>query len=148
MSNSFYVDEYLFLKDLYYTNRHIWVKKEPDELFVLGLDDLGQKLAGKIKFVRLKSEGSGIKQNRVFGTMESMKWIERLLSPITGIITKINSNLQKKPTLINEDPYGDGWMIKIKPTGNVNKELNSLNHGNNLLNWIKKEIDEKVKGKE
>lgn len=147
MSDIVYVDDYLFIKDLFYTNRHIWVRKESDDSFVLGLDDLGQKLAGKIKFLRLKSEGSSLKPNKVFGTMESMKWIERLISPITGTINKINLKLKRKPTLINEDPYGAGWMIKIKPTGHVYEELKRLNYGVNLLDWINSEIEEKVKSK-
>ncbi len=147
MSDVVYVGEYRFLKELYYTDRHLWVRKELDGTLTLGVDDMGQKLAGKIRFIRLMREETSLEPKKVFGTMESMKWIERLTSPLTGIIKEANSNLGRRPTLINEDPYGAGWMIKIEPTGSVDKELSNLIHGEGLADWARKEIEEKAKKK-
>lgn len=74
-----------------------------------------------------------------------MKWVERLKSPVTGVVKEINPQLRTTPGLVNKDPYGAGWMFKVQPSGNVEEEMSKLAHEPGLLDWLKKEIDEKVK---
>ena len=139
------VDNLKFPSNLYYSDTHIWVKHDEEGTLTLGMDDLGQKLIGKISIINLLKKGHSIVVGKVFGTMESMKWVERLKSPITGTIIEINTRLLSKPQILNNDPYGIGWMIKIEPTGNINDELLKLVTGKDLRNWIMKEIQEKGK---
>jgi len=139
------INDYEFPENLYYSERHLWLKKEIDGSLTIGLDDLGQKLLGKASFIRLVREGTQLTPGKYFGTIESMKWIERLKSPVTGTVIKVNEELMQKPSLINEDPYGAGWLIRIKPTGELEKELSGLIHGDSLIKWVKKELEEKLK---
>ncbi|MEM2896616.1 MAG: glycine cleavage system protein H [Candidatus Bathyarchaeia archaeon] len=139
------VEGYEFPEELYYSERHLWFKKETDGTLTIGLDDLGQKLLGNATFVRLMKEGTQLTPEKYFGTIESLKWIERLRSPITGIIVKSNDEVKQKPSLVNEDPYGAGWLVKVKPTGDLDKELSKLIHGDSLKKWVENEIWEKLK---
>jgi glycine cleavage system H protein len=139
------INGYEFPENLYYSERHLWFKKELDGTIIIGMDDLGQKLLGSVTFIRLVKEGTELTPEKYFGSIESLKWTERLKSNITGIVVKVNEKIKLKPSLINEDPYGDGWLIKVKPTDDVDKELSQLIHGDSLKEWIKKEIEEKLK---
>lgn len=95
-------------------------------------------------FVRLpKPETPVVVSGKDFGAVESMKWVERLKSPLTGSVKEVNAQLRNG--LVNKNPYGSGWMIKIQPAGNVDTELSKLIHGKALLDCLKKEIDEEVK---
>jgi len=131
--------------DLHYSDRHLWVKKESDGTLKLGFDDMAQKLIGKVMFVRLPKLEAQVALGKDFGTVESMKWVERLKSPVTGVVKEINPQLRTTPGLVNKDPYGAGWMFKVQPSGNVEEEMSKLAHEPGLLDWLKKEIDEKVK---
>jgi len=137
------VKQYRFPSYLYYTDRHLWLRKDSDGLVTVGMDDLGQKLAGKIIAIRLLGEGTSLEVGKIFGTMESAKWVERLRSSIAGAVKLVNQKLILSPSLMNEDPYGDGWLIKITPTVNVDQELSKLVTGNSLESWVMKEIEEK-----
>jgi len=143
MSKMLEIRQYKFPTGLYYTDRHLWFRKETDGSIVVGLDDLGQKLAGKIVALRLPAEGTATEPGKIFGTMESAKWVERLKSSVTGVIKSVNPRLKSTPSLINEDPYGNGWLITIKPTADVGQELSKLTTGDALESWIRKEIEEK-----
>jgi len=138
------VEGYRFPDELYYTDRHLWVKKESDGTLTIGFDDMAQELIGKIMFVRLPREGVLLTQGKDFGTVESMKWVERLKSPVAGTVKSVNAQLRAKPRLVSEDPYG-AWFVKVEPTGNVDEALSKLFHGPSLEDWVKKEIEEKVK---
>ena len=100
------VDNLKFPSNLYYSDTHIWVKHDEEGTLTLGMDDLGQKLIGKISIINLLKKDHSIVVGKVFGTMESMKWDERLKSPITGTIIEINTKLLSKPQILNDDPYG------------------------------------------
>lgn len=138
------VEGYRFPDDLHYTNGHLWLKKELDGTLTIGFDDLAQKLIGKIMFLRLPREGVELTQGKDFGTVESIKWVERLKSPVTGIVKAVNAQLRAKPSLVSGDPYG-AWFVKVEPKGNVDEELSKLFHGPSLADWVKKEIEEKTK---
>ena len=145
MSRILEVGRYKFPTELYYTDRHIWVRKEEDDILILGIDDLGQKLAGKISVITLMEEGQSIDSGKVFGVMESMKWVERLRSPVSGTIVEVNTRLLSRPQTVNDDPYGLGWMVKIRAMGNVDEELSKLVSGEAVKDWAIKEVEEKEK---
>jgi len=139
------VEGYVFPEELYYTDDHIWVRRETDGTLTLGFDDLASKLIRTITFVMLAGEGTPLMSGRVFGTVESMKWIERLKSPISGSIKGSNTLLGTQPRLINQDPYGAGWFIRATPTGKLNEELSKLAHEESIAQWARKEIERRSK---
>lgn len=138
--------EYEFPEDLYYTDRHLWVRKESDGTVSVGFDDLAQKLIGRVMFLRLPKKGTVLEAGKEFGTVESVKWIERLKSPISGTVKEVNMALRTNPKLVNQDPYGS-WFVKVEPTGKLEEELSQLIHGDKLEEWVKKEVEEKTKEK-
>src|SRR5512136_1433439 len=88
------IEGYNLPDDLHYSDRHLWVKKEPDGMVKIGFNDMDQKLIGKIMFVRLPKPEAQVALGKDFGTVESMKWVERLKSPITGVVKEINTQLR------------------------------------------------------
>ncbi|MBS7655623.1 glycine cleavage system protein H [Candidatus Bathyarchaeota archaeon] len=136
--------EYDFPDDLYYTDRHLWVKKESDGSIAIGFNDLAQKLIGKVMFLRLPKKGAVLEAGKEFGTVESVKWVERLKAPISGVVKDVNASLRVNPKLVNQEPY-NAWFIKVEPTEKLEEELSQLIHGEKLADWVKKEIEEKTK---
>ena len=142
------IEEYSFPDELYYTDRHLWVREDPDGRLTIGIDQLGQKLMGKVMFVRSPKEGAELTVGKIFGTCESMKWVERLTSPVSGIVKAVNSQLRAKPSTINLDPYGSGWIITVEPSERVAQELSKLVTGPSIMGWATKEIEDRIeKGK-
>ena len=136
------VDKYNFPDDLYYHKEHLWARVE-DDLVAVGLTDFTQKMAGIIKRIATLEEEDEVSQDKPFGTMSSGKWTGKLYSPISGEIEEINEEVEDNPKLCNEDPYGDGWIIKISPS-NLDSDLSKLmKTGPEFETWIKKEIEEK-----
>jgi glycine cleavage system H protein len=140
------VGEYELKEDLYYwSHGQTWAKLEPDGRVRMGVTDLAQKLAGKIRFVRIKPPGRSIDQGKGLATLETGKWVGPLESPISGTIEEINRALRRKPQALNDDPYGDGWIALLKPS--KPEELQGLVHGEGLIDWYKKEIETREKKK-
>ncbi|MHA1220753.1 MAG: glycine cleavage system protein H [Candidatus Heimdallarchaeota archaeon] len=113
------IEEYEFDENLYYFtggDGHIWLKKLEDGKVLVGFDDFGQKLAGKILFVRTVKAGKERPKGKSLGTIETGKYVGALRCPVNGTITEINPDLKESPGLINEDPYGKGWIAIIEPT--------------------------------
>ncbi|MBN1293829.1 MAG: glycine cleavage system protein GcvH [Candidatus Latescibacteria bacterium] len=100
-------------RDLYYTNDHTWIFVENDEGTV-GLTDFGQSELSEIVYIDLPDLGTEVLQGAPFGTIEAMKTVAELISPASGEVLEINDTLESDPRQVNLDPYGDGWMIKIK----------------------------------
>jgi glycine cleavage system H protein len=125
--------------ELYYHEEHSWARVEGDGAVTVGMDDFFQKEAGDIVFVDLPSEEDEVEQGEVCGKIQSRKWIGKLCAPVSGEITAVNEALQDDFSLINSDPYGEGWVIRIKPS-NLDEDLNNLFHGAKLEEWIKAEI--------
>ncbi len=100
--------------DLKYTKEHEWVRDNGDGTVTVGITDFAQGELGDIVFVELEPEGSEFEQDDVFGTVEAVKTVSELFSPVSGEIVEINELLEDDPELVNNDPYGDGWMVKIK----------------------------------
>ena len=101
--------------DLKYTKEHEWVKIEGN-LAIIGITDYAQGELGDIVFVELPSVGDEIKAGDSFGTIEAVKAVSEIFAPVSGKITEINELLEDDPMVINSDPYGNGWMIKIEVT--------------------------------
>ena len=101
------------LKNLKYTKDHEWVRIEDDIAYV-GITDFAQGELGDIVYVEIETLNETIEMSDVFGTVEAVKTVSDLFMPITGEIIEINEKLESEPELVNTDPYGEGWMVKIK----------------------------------
>ena len=104
-------------EDLLYTDEHEWVSIE-DGLITVGITDYAQNELGDIVFVELPEVGTEVEATETYGTIEAVKTVADLFSPASGTIEEINTALEDHPELVNTDPYGDGWMIKIKVSEN------------------------------
>jgi len=99
-------------EDCLYTRDHEWIRVE-DETGVIGITDYAQEALGDIVYVELPSVGDTFNQGEPFGNVESVKAVSELFMPVSGEVVKFNEDLAESPELVNQDPYGDGWMIKI-----------------------------------
>ena len=99
-------------EDLKYTKDHEWVRIEGESV-VVGITDFAQKELGDIVYVDVDTEGDSIEQEEVFGSVEAVKTVSDLMMPVSGEIVAFNEVLEDEPELVNSDPYGRGWMIKV-----------------------------------
>ena len=104
-----------FPNDLRYTRDHEWIRIE-GETACVGITDYAQSQLGEIVFVDITSEGETIGQDEVFGTIEAVKTVSDLLMPVAGEVLEVNPALEDQPELVNQSPYEDGWLVKIKPS--------------------------------
>jgi glycine cleavage system H protein len=100
-----------FPENLLYTKDHEWVRIEGDTAYI-GITDFAQKELGDIVYVDISSKGKTVKQHDVFGTVEAVKTVSDLFMPLSGDVLEVNAKLDTAPESVNNDPYGDGWMIK------------------------------------
>jgi glycine cleavage system H protein len=101
------------LKDLLYTEEHEWIAVE-EGVATIGITDYAQGELGDVVYVELPAVGTEVKQMESFGTIEAVKAVSDLFAPVSGSVVEINESLNDRPNLVNQDPYVDGWMIKIK----------------------------------
>jgi glycine cleavage system H protein len=101
-----------FPSELKYTKDHEWIKVEGSEA-TIGITDFAQRELGDIVYIDINTVGQKVEENNVFGTVEAVKTVSDLFMPVTGNVLEINSKLDSAPELVNQDPYGDGWMVKI-----------------------------------
>ena len=101
-----------FPAELKYTKDHEWIKIEGDT-GIVGITEFAQRELGDIVFVEINTVGQEVSENDVFGTIEAVKTVSDLFMPVNGVINEINEQLNNAPELVNSDPYGDGWMVKI-----------------------------------
>ena len=99
---------------LHYTKEHEWVQIDQDLIATVGITDFAQESLGDITFVQLPKEGEEVKKDDPVGVVESVKAVSDLYSPVTGRVVEVNLPLLQAPELLNEDPYTDGWMLKIE----------------------------------
>ncbi len=104
-----------FPTNVKYTSEHEWIRLENDEA-IIGITDYAQDQLGDIVFVDVTAEGETLEQGEAFGTIEVVKTVSDLFLPIGGEIVEVNPELEEHPELVNKDPYGEGWIIRIKPT--------------------------------
>ena len=102
--------------DLNYTEEHEYVRKGKDGNVEIGITDYAQGELGDVVYIELPKVGTKFNKHDVFGTIEAVKAVSELFSPISGEVVAINDRLDKEPALVNSDPYGAGWMIRVKPT--------------------------------
>ena len=98
---------------LYYTREHEWVDFDQDEI-IIGITDYAQNQLGDIIFVEIPLRGDTYLLGDTFGEIEAVKTVSELYAPISGTIIAVNDNIEKKPDFLNSDPYGKGWLIKLK----------------------------------
>lgn len=107
-----------FPNDVKYTKEHEWIRLEGDVAYV-GITDYAQEQLGDIVFVDIQTVGETLAADEVFGTIEVVKTISDLFLPVAGEILEQNEALEERPELVNKDPYGEGWLIKIKPSADA-----------------------------
>ena len=105
----------IFPAELKYTKDHEWIRVEGNVAYI-GITDYAQGELGDIVYVDVQTEGETVEKEEVFGSIEAVKTVSDLFMPVTGEVVEINSALEEKPELINEDAYGEGWIIKINIT--------------------------------
>jgi glycine cleavage system H protein len=128
--------------DLYYHEEHSWARVDGSKVTV-GMTDMFQKEAGDVVFIDLPDEEDDVSQGEVCGKIQSRKWIGKLVSPVSGEIFEINEELEEDTSLINTDPYGEGWILKIEveDEDDLAGELEKLIHGDAVVGFVEKEIE-------
>lgn len=101
--------------NLKYTKEHEWIKVDGDNA-VVGITEYAQGELGDIVFVEIETEGETLEKSEVFGTIEAVKTVTDLFMPVSGEVLSVNEKLEDEPELVNKDPYGEGWMVKMKIT--------------------------------
>jgi glycine cleavage system H protein len=122
-------------ENLKYTEEHEWVKVEGDEV-IIGITDFAQSELGDIVYVEVETVGETLDKGEVFGTVEAVKTVSDIYMPVSGEVVEKNEKLDDEPELINKDPYGEGWIIKVKLSNK--DELDSLLTANDYKNIIEK----------
>jgi glycine cleavage system H protein len=103
-----------FPENLRYTKEHEWIRMEPDNVAVIGITEFAQRELGDIVYVEVETIGKALAANEVFGTVEAVKTVSDLFLPVAGTILELNAALNSAPELVNNDPYNEGWMVKMK----------------------------------
>ena len=101
-----------FPAELKYTKDHEWIRLDGNEAYV-GITDFAQRELGDIVYVDINTVGQEVIQNDIFGTVEAVKTVSDLFIPITGVVLEVNPKIDSAPELVNQDPYGEGWLVKI-----------------------------------
>ena len=138
------IEGYNLPDELYYTKDHTWARVEDDGKITVGMDAYGAKAAGNIEFIDLPMEDDEFEIGDAFGSLESAKWVGGLLMPVGGTVIAVHEDIEDDLSLISKDPYGEGWLIKVKPS-NTKEELKTLVHGDDVGPWLKKEIQNRKK---
>lgn len=117
-------------ENLRYTKDHEWISLE-GEIATIGVTDFAQGELGDIVYVEIETKGKTFSAEEVFGTVEAVKTVSDLFLPVSGTINEVNPKLESNPELVNTDPYGEGWMIKMKVDNpeDVNKLMDSAAYG-------------------
>ena len=141
------IEGYNIPDELYYHKDHAWVRIESDGTVMIGMNDFYQKNSGDTTYIDLPFEGDDVAQGETCGKIQSAKWVGKFVSPLSGGILEVNGNLEDDCTLINKDPYGEGWIMKLKPS-DLDSEKANLFHGESVIPWVKKEKEDIEKKKQ
>lgn len=125
-----------FPQDLKYTKEHEWVKVEGDSV-TIGITDYAQDSLGDVVYVELPQEGGSVTKNEPFGVVESVKAVSDLYSPVSGNVMEVNDAIIDSPEAVNDDPYGDAWMIKVELSSA--DELDDLLSADDYQSFIEEE---------
>lgn len=129
------VEGYEVPEGLYYSKDFAWVKVEDDKVR-MGITDYAQKSLREIVYAELPATGSEVNQGEPYGTVESVKAVSDLIAGVSGMIEEVNEEVKSKPETLNEDPFGKGWLLIVKPT-NLQSELGNLMDFNAAVEWHK-----------
>jgi glycine cleavage system H protein len=99
----------------YWVEKHVWARLEADDTVTIGITDVAQNMAKGIVNATPKDAGRTVQKGKSAGTLESGKWVGPVTSPVTGEIVAVNETMKGKPSLINNDPYGEGWFVRVRP---------------------------------
>jgi glycine cleavage system H protein len=124
--------------DLYYHQEDSWARVDGDKV-TIGMTDFFQKEAGDVVFVDLPDEEDEVAQGEVCGKIQSRKWIGKLVAPVSGEIVEINEDLEDDTSLINSDPYGEGWILVIEAS-DLDGDLGKLIHGDAVADFIESQL--------
>ena len=108
--------------DLFYTAEHEYVRFAPDGVAQIGVTDYAQRELGDVVYVELPQVGAKFDAHDVFGTVEAVKAVSELFCPLAGEVVAVNGRLDKEPALVNSDPYGEGWMLRLRPRDPSSRE--------------------------
>lgn len=136
------VNGYEIRKDRFYSREHEWALIEEDRNVKVGITDYAQKSLHDIVYVEMPSVGSKVRQMNPMGTVESIKSVSEIYSPVSGEVIKINNRLSDSPELLNTSPYDDGWIVVIKPLA-LDEEIKNLMKPEEYADYIRKLIKEK-----
>lgn len=125
-----------FPKDLKYTKEHEWIKVEGN-MATIGITDYAQDSLGDVVYVELPQEGATVTKHEAFGVVESVKAVSDLYSPVSGSVSEVNDAIIDSPEAINEDPYGDAWMIKVDVSNK--SELSDLLSAEDYQKFVEEE---------
>jgi glycine cleavage system H protein len=135
------VENYEVPEGLYFSKDFEWIKIE-DGKIRMGITDYAQKSLREIVYAELPTVGSEVKQGEPYGTLESVKAVSDLVAAVSGTIEEVNEEVGSKPETLNEDPYGKGWLILVKPS-NLQAELANLMDFNKAVEWHKAQATSK-----
>lgn len=134
------INDYELKEGLYYSKDHLWVSVEK-KLARTGITDYAQKSLHEVVLVELPSVGSETKKGESFGIAESVKAVSDLIAPLSGVVKEVNEELRDKPELLNEDPYGSGWILILEPK-RLDEELKTLMNLEAAKEWTRKLVKE------
>ena len=123
----------MYPQDLRYTKEHEWVRME-GEIAVSGISEYAQSQLGDVVYVEMPEVGAKLEQMKPFGVVESVKAVSDLYSPLSGEVVAVNEELYQRPELVNGDPYGEGWMIRLRPS--KLEELDKLLDASQYQEWV------------
>jgi len=129
------VEGYEVPEGLYYSKDFAWIKVEGDKVR-MGVTDYAQKSLREIVYAELPAAGSEVKQGEPYGTVESVKAVSDLIAGVSGAIEEVNEEVKSKPETLNEEPFGKGWLLVVKPS-NLQAELGNLMDFNAAVEWHK-----------
>jgi glycine cleavage system H protein len=133
-------NRYTFPPELYYDRAtHVWVRYEA-EAVTIGLDALGLESLGDMAYLALAAVGAPARRGAALGSLEAAKMVGDLIAPVSGVIAARNEDALRDPGLINRDPYGAGWLLRITPADWANESAQLL-HGAQLTEWVEAELE-------
>ena len=134
------IGEYEVSEGLCYHKEHFWARIE-DGSVRFGATDYGQKALREVVFVELPEAGDEVQQDEAYGTLESVKAVVDIIAPLSGVVKEVNEELLDNPALINEDPYGEGWLITITPS-DLEGEIGNIMDFDAAVKWYTTVIEE------
>ena len=129
-----------FKSDRFYNSNHLWSKQDETRQITVGMDELGLDSLGELAYLTLPSQGTLVEMGKAMGSMEAAKMTGELIAPVSGIVIEKNDRVLQNPLLVNEEPYGNGWLVKIEPT-NWEEESETMVSGDKLPDWVEQEIE-------